>query len=250
MVRKWTPLPSAPVIYFSMENVNGILVLVGGMDINRKVSTNQLTCWDKDMQRWIHNLPPMQTPRHDCSVASYKDWLLVAGGMNFKKPIYNVELLDKNTLQWQIIHPLPKAGMGMTSCIVKNTWCLLGGTNFLEPVKGETGPKEYAFSLILDENIATNRWTALADTPLYCSTAIPFGEHLMSVGGTDSPTSRTFNSSLFLYSSANEKWLYVGNMPSARSQATCVVLSSGKLVIIGGQERRAKCCRSVEILYC
>lgn len=249
-MRKWTALPPAPVAYFSMEKVNGMLVLVGGLDITRKVATNQLTNWDKDTQSWMCKLPPMQMPRQDCSAASYKDGLLVAGGVNFKKPICNVELLDNNTLQWHALSPLPKPSVGMTSCIVKNTWYLLGGTNFLEPVKGETGPKEYAFSLNLDDNIATSKWTALADTPLYCSTAIPFGEHLMSVGGTDSPTSRTYNASLFLYSAANEKWMYVGNMPSARSQTTCVVLSRGQLAILGGQERGAKWCRSVEILSC
>ena len=165
----------------------------------KKVATNQLTNWDKELQRWTTMLPPMRSARQDCTVVTHKQWLLVAGGVNYKKPIYNVELLDLNTVQWLMTHPLPKPSVGMTSCVVKNTWYLLGGMNFTEPVKGETGPKEYVFSLTLDENIATNKWVQVPDTPLYCCTAVPFGDHLMAVGGTDSLTSRTYSASMFLY---------------------------------------------------
>jgi len=251
IVRKWTALPSAPVAYSSLAEVNHMLVLVGGLDLNRKIATSQLTNWDKDAQRWATKLPSMTTARQDCSVTGHNNWLLVAGGLNFKKPIYNVELLDKTSLQWYTTHPLPKPSVGMTSCVVSNTWYLLGGTNFTEPVKGESGPKEYAFSLKLDENIATNKWDTLTDTPLYCSAAVPFGEHLMAIGGTDSPTSRTYSPSMFLYSISNEKWMYVGNMPTARSHVTCAVIARGTLIIMGGQERGAhKGCRTMEILYC
>ena len=233
-----------------MASINGMLVLIGGMDLGRKVATNQLTSWDRNLQRWVTTFPPMRTARQDCTVVTHKKWLLVAGGVNYKKPIYNVELLDLNTLQWLTTHPLPKPSVGMTSCVIKNKWYLLGGTNFTEPVKGETGPKEYVFSLALDENIATNKWVQLPDTPLYCCTAVPFGDHLMAVGGTDSLTSRTYSASMFLYSLSTEKWVYVGNMPSARSQGTCVVLSSERLAVLGGQERSTKFGRLVEILHC
>ena len=209
VVRKWTALPAAPVVYFAMEGVCQMLTLVGGMDIGRKTATNQLSTWDRSMQRWVTStLPPMQTARQDCSTTVHKQWLLVAGGMNYKKPIYNVELFDMNSSQWHMTHPLPKPSVGMTCCVINNVWYLLGGTNFTEPVKGESGPKEYVFSLALNENIATNKWNVLPDTPLYCCSAVPFGDHLMAIGGTDSLTSRTYNPSMFLYSIANEKWMY------------------------------------------
>jgi hypothetical protein len=251
VVRKWTALPAAPVVYFAMAGVGKMLTLVGGMDMGRKVATNQLTTWDQSMQRWTATtLPPMQTARQDCSAIAYKKWLLVAGGMNYKKPIYNVEALDMNSLQWHMTHTLPKPSVGMTSCIIKDTWFLLGGTNFTEPVRGESGPKEYVFSLQLNEKITTNKWALLPDTPLYCCSAVPFGDHLMAIGGTDSLTSRTFSHSMFLYSFASEKWLYIGNMPSARSQVTSVVLSTGRLAVMGGQERGTKYSRSMEVLHC
>ena len=155
-MRKWTALPAAPVVYFAMAGVNDMLTLVGGMDIGRKVATNQLTNWDKEMQRWGTLLPPMNTARQDCTTVVHKKWLLVAGGMNYtRSPSTTWSCWTwAASLQWHMTHPLPKPSVGMTSCIIKNTWYLLGGTNFTEPVKGESGPKEYVFSLNLDEKIA------------------------------------------------------------------------------------------------
>ena len=251
VVRKWTSLPMAPVLFFALANVNNKLTLIGGLDFAKKAATNQLNVWNKEEQRWTTSVfPPMLTARQDCSVTSYKSWLLAAGGSNFKKPLYNVELFDCSTHQWHTIRPLPKPSVGMTSCTIKNTWYLLGGTNFTEPIRGESGPKEYVFSLTLDENVTSNKWKTLPETPHYCSTAIKFGNNLMALGGTDSLGSRSYSPSMFLYSSSLEKWTYVGNMPTARSQMACLVLSKGRLIVLGGQERLARHSRTVEILYC
>ena len=250
LVRKWTAIPPAPVCFFSLANVNNRLTLVGGMTLPKKTATNLLHTWDREQQKWKTSFPAMLTARHDCMVTTFQFWLLVAGGLNFKKPIYNVELFDSSSYQWTTIHPLPKPSVGMTSCVIKDTWYLLGGSNFVEPVRGESGPKEYVFALKLDENVATNKWTSVPDTPHYCSTAVPFGEFLMAIGGTDSLCSRSHSPSMFMYSPALERWMYVGNIPTPRSHATCVVLSRGRLIILGGQESSTKQSKLVEILHC
>ena len=249
-VRKWTPLPSAPVVYFAMAAVKNTLNLVGGMDVQKKLATNEIISWDKELQRWVKTLPPMRISRQDCTAVTHQKWLLVAGGVNNKKPLHNVELLKLDTNEWLMVSPLPKPSVGMTSCVVKNTCYLLGGVNFQEPRKGATGPKEYVFSLVIDENIATNQWVRLPDTPLYFCSAVSFGDHVMTVGGTDSPICRTSSSSMFLYSPSSEKWVYTGKMPTPRSQVTCVVLSQGRLAVLGGQEKGSKFSRVVEILHC
>ena len=249
-VRKWTLLPESPVVYFAMAATKGMLVLIGGMDMERRAATNQIHCWDKELQRWVKNLPPMQSARQDCMAASYQKWLLVAGGSNNKKPISSVEILDSDSTQWIVASSLPKPSAGMTSCVVQNTCYLVGGTNFIEPSRGETGPKEYAFSLELDENIASNKWSQLPNTPFYCSSAVPFGEYVMTVGGTDSLVSGIYNACMFLYSPSSEKWVYVGNMPYARSHVACVVLSHGCMAVIGGQQRGTRYSRLLEVLHC
>lgn len=234
-----------------MAAVNGMLVLIGGMDIERKLTTNQISNWDKRFQRWMKELPPMVSARQDCSVVAHKKWFLVAGGSNHKMPIDNVELLNLSTMQWQVTRPLPKPSVGMTSCVINNTCYLLGGTNFTEPLRGgETGPKEYVFSLNLDDNIFTNKWVQLPNTPFYCSTAVSFGDYVMALGGTDSLTSNTYGKSMFVYSPVSRRWLYVGDMPTARSMVTCVVISQGCIVVIGGQQRGSKYSRLMEILHC
>ncbi len=250
IVRKWTPLPPAPVAYFAMAEVNKSLTLIGGWDMARKAATNQLTVWSREEQRWTTPFPSMPTPRQDSTAVTYQLWLLVAGGMNFKKPVYNVELFDSATFHWQTIQPLPRPCVGMTSCIVSKVWYLLGGTNFTDPTRGETGPKESVYALPLVENIGSSRWNVLPDCPLYCSTAVPFGDYLMSVGGTNSLSSRNHSAAMFLFSPAMEKWLFVGNTPTPRCRATCVVLSKGRLVVLGGQERGGKHGATIELLYC
>lgn len=250
VVRKWTPLPPAPVAYFAMAEVNKSLTLIGGLDVSKKCATNQLVVWNRDDQRWITPYPSMPTPRQEATAATYQLWLLVAGGMNFKKPVYNVELLDCATFHWRVIQPLPRPSVGMTSCVVNRVWYLLGGVNFTDSSRGETGPQESVFALPLTESVASNKWAVLPDTPLYCSTAVAFGDYLMSVGGTNSLSSRNHSAAMFLYSPATEKWLFVGNMPTPRCRATCTVLSKGRLIVLGGQERSGKQGATVELLYC
>ncbi len=250
LVRKWTPLPPAPVTYFAMAEVNKSLTLIGGLDLGKKTATNQLTVWNRDDQRWTTPFPSMPTPRQDATAVTYQLWLLVAGGMNFKKPVYNVELLDCATFHWQMIRPLPRPCVGMTSCVINKVWYLLGGVNFTDPIRGETGPQESVFALPLDDSVASNKWSILPDCPLYCSAAVAFGDYLMSVGGTNSLSTRVHSAALFLYSPAMEKWLFVGNMPTARCRTTCIVLSKGRLIVLGGQEKGGKHGATVELLYC
>lgn len=250
LVRKWTALPSAPVSYFALAEINKTLTLVGGYDMAKKVATNHLTVWDRGHQTWCTPFPAMPTPRQDCTALSYQLQLLVAGGMNYKKPVYNVELLDYATFQWHVLAPMPMPCVRMTSCVVERRWYLLGGINFTSPSRGEIGPQMRVFCLDLLGDISKSKWTVLPEMPLHCATAVPFGRYLMAVGGLDSPSSHAHSPAMFLYSAAVEKWMHVGNMPTPRSQVTAVVLSKGRLIVLGGQEKREKYGRTVEILQC
>lgn len=250
LVRKWTALPTAPVAYFALAEVNKTLTLVGGFDISRKVATNHLTVWDRGQQSWCTPFPAMPTSRQDCTAITYQLQLLVAGGMNYKKPLYNVEILDYSKFQWQVLAPLPQPCVRMTSCVVERRWYLLGGINFTDPSQGESGPQTHVFSLDLMGDVTKNKWSIVPNMPLYCATAVPFGRYLMAVGGVDTPSSQVQNGAMYMYSAASEKWLHVGAMPTPRSQATAVVLTKGRLMILGGQETREKFGRTVEILQC
>jgi hypothetical protein len=250
LVRKWTALPPAPVAYFALAEVNKTLALVGGFDLAKKVPTNHLTLWDRGQQGWCTPFPAMPTSRQDCTAVSFKLQLLVAGGSNFKKPLYNVEMLDYSQFQWHHLSPLPQPCVRMTSCIIGSRWYLLGGINFTDPSQGETGPQTQVFSLSLSGELARNRWNVLSPMPLYCATAVPFGHYLMAVGGVDTPYSQAQNGAIYMYCVAAEKWVHIGSLPTPRSQATAVVLSKGRLMLLGGQEIRDKFGRTVEILQC
>ena len=250
LVRKWTALPPASMAYFALAEVNKTLTLVGGYDVTKKMATNHLAVWDRGHQGWCSPFPAMPTPRQDCTALSYQLQLLVAGGMNYKKPVYNVEMLDYATFQWHVLAPLPMPCVRMTSCIVERRWYLLGGINFTSPSRGEIGPQPSVFCLDLLGDVSKSAWTVIPDMPLYCATAVPFGRYLLAVGGVDSSSTHAHAAGMFLFSPGVEKWVRVGKMPTARSQVTAVVLSKSRLIILGGHERREKYGRCVEILQC
>ena len=250
LVRKWTALPPAPVAYFALAEVNKTLTLVGGFDVAKKIPTNHLTVWDRGQQGWCTPFPAMPTSRQDCTATSYQLQLLVAGGTNYRKPLYNVDVLDYSQFQWHHLAPLPQPCVRMTSCVVGRRWYLLGGINFTDPSQGESGPQTHVFSLDLVGEITKNSWRVEPPMPLYCATAVPFGRYLMAVGGADTPASQAQSGGMYMYSAASEKWLHVGSLPTPRSQATAVVLSKGRLMLLGGQEKKDRFGRTVEILQC
>ena len=250
LVRKWTALPPAPVAYFALAEVNKTLTLVGGLDVAKKTATNHLTVWDRGQQEWCTPFPAMPTSRQDCTAISYKLQLLVAGGSNYKKPLYNVEVLDYSRFQWHHLSPLPQPCVRMTSCVVNSRWYLMGGINFTNPSQGESGPQTHVFSLDLSGDLAKSRWSLVPNTPLYCATAVPFGKYLMAVGGVDTPFSQAQSGAIYMYSAASEKWLLIGSLPTPRSQTTAVVLAKSRLILLGGQEKKEKYGQTVEILQC
>ena len=60
------------------------LTLVGGEDTSTLTykTTSDITVWDREgvSHTWTHPYPPMPTPRYLPAVATYNQWLVVAGG--------------------------------------------------------------------------------------------------------------------------------------------------------------------------
>ena len=77
---KWSLLPKRhdQVKSFGMAAVNNQLTLVGGLDEFDKV-TNKLVVWGSE---WTFPYPPMPTARYDVAIATYSEWMAVAGGQH------------------------------------------------------------------------------------------------------------------------------------------------------------------------
>lgn len=246
MVHKWTPLPICPVAYFSLGVVNKSLVLVGGVEIVSRKTSNKLYMWDRERQEWSTSLPSMNVARQNPSVAAHNLSLIVAGGYRNKKVLADVEVFDQATFQWITFPSLPLPTSGASCCIVRDVLYILGGILY-----GESGPCTVVQSISLVGDPVVNGWTTVKDTPLTKSYAVPSANFVMAVGGS-MPGSTTPTRSIYVYFPALDRWNLLCEMPTARTKCIAAVLSAGRLIVIGGNEEHGKsleCGSTVEILY-
>ena len=124
---KWARLPSYQLHSFGMTVINNQLVLVGGRDPDRY--SKVLGVWGAKSRKWTHPYPEMPTARSLCSVAVFKEWLIVAGGVSGDvwKPVSSVEVMNTDTMQWHTGQPTPTARYAMKTAIVGDKCYFMGG---------------------------------------------------------------------------------------------------------------------------
>ena len=118
---KWTTLPPLPVKQFSLGQVNGKLVAIGGKEVCDKTiaAMNKVYMYDYQSQRWKPSIP-MPTARYSPGVLSLESVLIVAGGEIVTKKsalfgrtsyVYTqlnvIEIFKSETSQWYRTNPLP-----------------------------------------------------------------------------------------------------------------------------------------------
>ena len=106
---KWTTLPPLPVVWFGLGQVNGKLVVVGGVKSGSQISSEVYT-YDERSRKWKQTIPPMPTARYSPGVLSLQSALIVAGGSSYTAA---VEIFKPDTSQWYRTDPLPTACQDM-----------------------------------------------------------------------------------------------------------------------------------------
>ena len=240
--QSWRTLTTYESRQFGMAVVNNHLVLVGGRNTSTNEATNVLRVWNEGAQTWTHPFPEMPTSRHSHSVASYLNWVIVAGGRDGRgSHSKEVELLDTLSGHWYEGPPLPGAYSHMCSSINGNMWYLSRGY-----CSSERAPNKHIISVCLDELISQavlqsrsagttspstpSPWQTLTDPPLTHSTVLVFNGSLLAVGGYESST-------IHLYQPSSRSWVKVGDLPTERWECTCTVLPSGEIFVAGGCSR-------------
>ena len=241
----WNTLPDCEVRHFGLGQVRGKLATVGG--INRYVDkiTNSVNEFDEVTQSWKQSIPPMPTARFSPAVLSHHSTLTVAGGstgFTLSQCITVVEVFREETSQWHTTEPLPFPWHAPSSLLINNRWYLLGG-----------GVKEEHFSnravcahinLLLQnalprDQASTNKdstsnsaWEGLPNTPHYAPAVATFGASLLAVGGTT--TNKRSQTTVHVYSPCTNAWIHISDLPAPRGWAATAMLSSTKLLVIGG----------------
>ena len=233
----WSRLPPYEYRYFRLTVINeNKLVAVGGQDVRTLKATNKLAVWDDEQHHWVFSLPVMNTACSSPAVATYNQWLLVAGGFSEQGHLSRVEVMNVSSKQWYQVASLPVAKSYMSSTMIGNMSYLMGGFTNQWSKSVMSICVEHIFSEAISQPAGANsstlsRWNSLPNTPSETSTALAFQGALLAVGGGGylSPSS-----TIYLYQPSTSKWIKAGDMPTGRDMPVCTVLPNGHIMIAGG----------------
>ena len=245
---RWTTLPPLPVKYFGLGRINSTLVAIGGVKNSKSSSTktNEVYTYDERSRKWKQTIPPMPTVRGSPSVLSLQSALIVAGGYKPPCSTYTntVEIFKPDTSQWYTTDPLPTACRDISLVAIGNVCYALGG---YEIQVANLNQALYATvdNLIrnaVPANHSTQRvnsdtqsaWKTLPNTPTYHSSAGILAESLLAIGGDKISTGAAAAKEVYAYSPLANSWIYISDLPAPRSTTAVAILSSTKVLVIGG----------------
>ena len=221
----WYTLPPAPVFYFGMGDLNGQLVIVGGVtrqgDVTGKVHT-----LNSSTQKWVESIAPMPTARYSLSMFSLPSCLTVVGGSDqHGTNLSDVEIFMPHTSQWyDTTSPAPSPLCDMTTTVINNK-CFIAEY-------GSTKVYQLCVSLQQTTTDSSNtpqvitEWTNLCDLPHSRCGLGSINGCLLAVGGGD----------ILGFSPITNTWKTVGELPVPRCDCTTVLLPTGDVLVMGGRD--------------
>ena len=239
----WTTLPPLHVRYFSLGQVNGQIVAIGGKK-NNDSRSNEVYTYDERSKKWKQTIPPMPTAKSSPGVLSLQSALVVAGGATSSKEYTAVvEIFKPDTSQWYTTDPLLTACCHASLVAIGNTYYALGGFKHpsnlnqvlcasVDDLLRNAIPASQATPS--DSGDTRSVWKTLPDTPTYAPTATMLAGQLLTVGGMETSRGGTDKKEVYMYSPSANSWIYISDLPAPRSGTAVAVLSSTEILVIGG----------------
>ena len=230
---RWTKLPQYSTKYFAMTSHTNQLVLVGGRDPVTQKQSNLTAVFESG--KWTHPYPPMNVARHSSTAVCFNNYIIVAGGRDNLGCTSSVEVLDAASKRWYTAESLPNPRSHMKSTLIRNTLYIMGG---IDQTQSSTKVVHIAelnelIAKAVSKQVSPILWQVIEDTPLRYSAPLSIGGSLLAIGGRDDRSNPS--SSIYLYQPDTRRWVRVGNLPTARILCVCSVLSSGEVIVAGGQ---------------
>ena len=236
---KWACLPSYQLHSFGMTVINSQLVLVGGQFPIGGYS-KVLGVWGAKSRKWTHPYPEMPTARSHCSVAVFKEWLIVAGGVSSGMAVSSVEVMNIDTKQWHTGQPTPMPWNSMMTAIVGDMCYFMGG--YTSTVGHSGTDSVHCVSLPALISQAQSRVSRENSHPAWkeiCGLGVKFlaplsiSGSLLAVGGCDIASCDDITA-IHLYQPDTGKWVKVGDLPTPRNGCTCAMIADREILIAGG----------------
>ena len=238
---KWADLPSYQLFSFGMTLINSQLVLVGGRTyVNH---SKVLGVWEAKSRKWTYPYPEMPTARSLCSVAVFKEWLIVAGGVSvggFMSTVSSVEVMNTDTKQWHTGQPMPTPWNSMKTAIMGDMCYFMGGFTSISGSRGTDSVYcvplpaliSQAQSRVSREN-SHSAWKEIRGIGIEWSAPLSISGSLLAVGGCDIVTCHDITA-IHLYQPDTGEWVKVGDLPTPRHSCTCAMITNREILIAGG----------------
>ena len=241
---KWTTLPPLPIKWFGLGQVNGKLVAVGGVKSGGQRSSGVYT-YDERSRKWKQTIPPMPTARWFPGVLSLQSALVVAGGVPYTTA---VDVFRPDISQWCKTDSLPVGCCLIPVFAIGNTCYALGGYNgshLNQALYASVGD-------LLHNAVPANQttrsgssdtqsaWRRLPNTPTYRPAAAVLAGNLLAIGGNETSEGGAPKKEVYMYSPSTNSWIYISDLPAPRSHTAVAVLSSTRVLVIGGRNERER----------
>ena len=258
----WVTLPPPPVKGFCMTTLNQQIVLVGGEEIGYDCITDIITVWDKQNKKWAHPYPPMPTARREAGCASYKHYLIVAGGDTPVKLNSSnmVEVLDTMSQKWYKAPSLPYNGSRITSVVIAEYLYLqpayCGMMSETRALYRSSLPNLVACVITKHHRESSPTWVKLPDVPFIFMTIFSVCNMLLTAGGGQgglgimSLLSNKPRDNIYVFNPYINKWMMVDRLPHPRAFCACIFLPNSKqLLLAGGTYNHVKDGQSADSVY-
>ena len=231
---KWSTLPPAPQYVSEAIAINNNLVLIGGRESSTRKTTNMVSTWLVEEEKWTQTIPPMNVRRSRPGVLLLKNYLFVFGGKgeDEKTPLNLFEVLNVVENQWSSGHgllPRPlyalKLGVFGDAVILTSAWI------------STTTPTTKSWKIpirVLEDSVTNSssqpiQWTPIADTLYYRSSLLTNSKQPVLVGGEigDQPTK-----AIHLYTP--DHWEVVGQLSEPRMRSAVITISDNSFLVFGG----------------
>ena len=229
----WDRLPPPGHAFGVLEIIDGKLSVIGGGDTITDQITNKVSTFINN--RWTVHYPHMSTPRWAPGVASYSDYIIVAGGRRDINIINDdIELLYyKQSPHWirtNINLPVPMCNISLT---VSNSLLYIVGYT------ASSGRSNKAYQIAVDKitssvtqpptNGQSFQWTTIPSAAHYRTAIIPNGCPPVIIGGDDMQDVPTADVAML-----KKSWNKVASLSSPRTGVAVVPINCESILVIGG----------------
>ncbi len=251
---KWqTPTKRNNWVYFRLGNVNGTLVVIGGIYsipqshvVGDMYYVNTVNQSGESILHFVDSKKPMPTPRLLPAVVSHPSCLIVAGGLTDPRNltcINVVETYNTKTNSWSQIDRLPIPCGHITGGVHSNgNVYLMGGmsnevrlnTTFVTSIENliSNALKKSTDTDIAHESI----WSEITNAPTYCPSALIASNMILAVGGATSEdvSNKQWVKTVYAYSISLGSWIRISDLPTQILAACIAPISSTEFLVIGG----------------